>query len=321
MGILPWSFGFLLIMSILSWALVGKMSEETLITHSILTVVNNQAVKLADDLSKKSIAAYVAECEHRGIKLDDDEGEEEEEEGAADTKKRPLPHKKRRRLTSRLHVLALFTNDEPDQKPTQEYLFRNLTKTLYGSVPLCVPHGDNDPYVQQIFDEVRTKALEINPKFPMHKAQYLANIELNGPNKTPNQFRLFLMLKGGQGEVFSGAYCKVHSLLDYISMNRRETCLSVYLAPAPLLLALFGNADLVAQICQCRQKIYKKIHDEKKEKTTLPPGTKEDDIIDILSDEFKAQFESYLPSDVDPKLIEFRVSGTQPKDFPAKGGS
>jgi hypothetical protein len=317
MGILPWSFGFLLIMTILSWALVGKMSEETLVTKSILTVVNNQATALTDALSLKSTSAYVAECENRGIKLDDDGDEEEEEEG--ETPKRKLqPGKKHRRSTSRLHVLALFSNDEPDQKTTQEYLFRNLVKTLYGSVPLCTPQGDNDPYVQQIFEEVRAKALEIGPKFPMRKAQYLANIELTGPRKTANQFSLFLILRGGQGEVFPGAPCKIHSLLDYISMNRRETCMSVYLAPAPILLALFGNVDLVTQICQRRQEICKKIRADQKEKTTLPPGTKEEDIIDILSDEFKTQFQSYLPSDVDPKFVEFRVSSTLPKDFPEK---
>jgi hypothetical protein len=320
MGILPWSFGFLLIMSVLSWALIGRMSEETLVTQSLLTVVNNQAKTLTDTISEKSVAAYKTVCERRGIDRDDDEDEENEEEGETTLNRRLRDRKKRRRLTSKLHVLALFTNEDQAQKPTQEFLFRNLLKTLYGSVPICTPHGDNDPYVQQIFDEVRAKALELGPKFPMHKAQYLGNIELGGPHKNANQFSLFLILRGGKGEVFPSAPCTVHSLLDYISMNRRETCVNVYLAPAPLLLAIFGNADLVAQICQRRREICKKANEEDKKAIAPLPGEKHEDILDILSDEFKAQFESYLPSDIDPQYVEFRVSRTTPKDFPEKRG-
>lgn len=317
MGILPWSFGFLLIMSVLSWALVGRMSEETLVTQSLLRVINNQAQILTNAISEKSTAAYKAVCDRRGIDCDSDE-DDTEEEGETDKSRRFRAGKKRRRLTSKLHVLSLFSNEDQAQKQTQEYLFRNLLKTLYGSVPICTSRGDNDPYVQQIFEEVRVKALELGPKFPMHKAQYLANIELSGPHKNANQFSLFLMLRGGKGEVFSGAPCTVHSLLDYISMNRRETCVNVYLAPAPILLAIFGNADLVAQICQRRQEICKKANDEDKKAIAPLPGEKQEDVLDILSDEFKAQFESYLPSEIDPQYIEFRVSRTTPKDFPVK---
>lgn len=319
MGILPWSFGFLLIMSVLSWALIGRMSEETLVTQSLLKVVNGQAQSLTNTISEKSLAAYKAICERRGIDCDDDE-DEDEEEGETVQNRRFRPRQKRRRLTSKLHILALFSNEDQAQKPTQEYLFRNLLKILYGSVPICTSRGDNDPYVQQIFDEVRTKALELGPKFAMHKAQYLANIELSGPHKNANQFSLFLMLRGGKGEVFPGAPCIIHSLLNYISMNRRETCVNVYLAPAPLLLAIFGNADLVAQICQRRQEMCKKANEEDKKAIAPLPGEKQEDILDMLSDEFKAQFESYLPSEIDPRYIEFRVSRTTPKDFPEKSG-
>ena len=309
MGILPWSLGFLLIMTVLSWALFGRVAEETLVTQSLLRVLNSQAATISEAISAKSETAYKEECRRRGIACDEDEEDEQEEE--------PAHHKIRsrrngHRLTSKLHVRSLFSNDDPAQKPTQEYIFRNLLKVLYGSVPLCIPRGDNDPYVQQIFDEVRNKAIELGPKLPMHKAQYLANIELGAPNSSASQFALFLILKGGKGEVFPGAPCVVHSLLDYLNMSRRETCVNVYLAPAPLLKALFENDDVVAQICQQRQEIYRKTH--KKESPAL--AAKDNDLLNALSDEFKAQFGSSLPREVDPQFIEFRVSRTKPRDFP-----
>jgi hypothetical protein len=313
MGILPWSYGFLLIMSLLSWALLGRMSEEVLVTQSLLTVINGQADALADDITVKSTAAYNAERKRLG--LDHEETDREDDEGASD-QPRKRNYRSRQHLTSKLHVRAVFSNDEQDQRPTQEYIFRSLLRHLYGSIPLCTPRGDNDPYVQQIFDQVRAKALELEPIFPMHKAQYLANIELSGPHKNANQFGLFLMLKGGKGEVFPGAPCTVHSLLNYISMNRRQTCISVYLAPAAVLKAIFGDEDLVTEICRYRHEVSLAIRREDRKKAFSIPGEKDRDIVDILSDDFKAQFGSHLPGDIDPQFIDFRVSSTVPTDFP-----
>ena len=315
MGILPWSCGFLLIMTVLSWAFFGRMTEETLVTRSLLNVLNNQAELLTGTISAKSETAYREECKRRGITLGD-EDEEVEEEGETAPIAKNKNRKAKHRLTSKLHVRSLFSNEDQAQKTTQEYIFRNLLKTLYGSVPLCTPRGDNDPYVQQIFDEVRAKALELGAKLPMHKAQYLANIELSGPYKSANQFALFLILKGGKGEVFPRSPCTVHSLLDYINMNQRETCINIYLAPAPLLKALFGDDDVVVQICQRRQELHRRAIKDEDSLISPIQGAKESDILDVLSEEFKAQFASCLPSEIDPQFVEFRVSRTKPKDFP-----
>ena len=314
MGILPWSFGFVLIMTVLSWAMFGRLSEETLVTRSLLSVLHNQAAAITDTVSARSVEVYNNECRSRGIKYTEEEREDDDEEPAAGQRLRS--RRSKHRLTSKLHIRSLFSNEDAAQKPTQEYIFRNLLKTLYGSVPLCSPKGDNDPYVQQIFDEARAKVIELGPKLPMVRAQHLANIELSGPNKTFNQFALFLMLRGGKGEVFAGAPCVVHPLLSYVNMSHRETCVNVYLAPAPLLKALFDDDDVVDQICQCRKEIYKKASQEQSTAIDPPSEEKGKDAVDALSNEFKARFESYIPSGVDPQFVEFRVSRTRPKDFP-----
>ena len=99
-------------------------------------------------------------------------------------------------------------------------------------------------------------------------------------------------------------------------MSRRETCINVYLSSVPLLKALFGDDDIVAQICQFRREIYKKANKEESATIAPSPEEKSKDILDSLSDELKARFESYLPSGIDPQFVEFRVSRTKPKDFP-----
>lgn len=317
MGLLPWSFGFLLIISILSWSAVGRMSEETLVTRSIIATVTEQADESAEAISKKSTAAYNLYCEKKGKKPIEDENEDEEEE--EERQRRPVRRsrnqKHRRRLTSKLHIPALFGNEDTAQKNTQEKIFRNLIKTLYAEQPLFTPQGSNDAHLQQLFEEVRLKALEWGPKLPMSKAAYLANIELSGYKKEEKQFILFLILKGGEGEFFEGARCHVRPLLPYISMAKKDCCISVYLASVPLLMAIFENSDVVEKIVDYRKTIGKKIRDEQERAGSLVGSKEQRDILDILSDDFKNQFEACLPQGIEAQYIDFRVSGTTPKDF------
>ncbi len=317
MGLLPWSFGFLLIISILSWSSVGRMVEETLVAKNIVVSVTKQAEEITKKISQESATVYRQYCETKGKQWSDDgefEEDDEEEEPQRPRTRRSRPSRYRKRLTSKFHIAALFNNEDVAQKPTQEKIFRNLLKQLYDSQPLFTPTGSNDAHVQQLFEEVRLKTQELSPKMPMKKASYLANIECTGANKAEKQFILFLILKGGEGEVFRGARCHVRSLLSYISMAKKETCLSVYLAPVPLLLAVFENTDIVEKILETREVIYKKIHEERKRVGALPEKSEARDIIDVLSDEFKNQFEPCLPQGIDPQYLDFRVSSTRPKN-------
>lgn len=313
MGLLPWSFGFMLILSILSWSAIGRMSEETLTTSSIITSISRQAIALTEKISNKSKAAYNALCVKEGrTGVDVEEDEEEGEIQEADRVPRYRGGSGGRR-TSKLHIGSLFSEEETPQKATQEKLFRNLLNRLYSNQPLFIPQGNNGPHVQQLFDEVRQKAIDISTKMPMHNAANLANIELAAPRKEEKQFILFLILKGGEGELFRGRRCYIESLLSYISMNKKEYCMSVYLAPLPLLQALFENDDVVAQVIETRVTMWNKLENEKNNPTPLDPTKEKKDLVEILSDEFKTQFEASLPSWVDPKIIDFKVSGTKPR--------
>ena len=319
MGLLPWSFGFLLIITILSWSAIGRMSEETLVTQSIITSVQQQAAELTKKISSKSAAAYRQYCDKNGKTPPDtdDEEEEEGEEGESnrDFVKRLRTPRSKRPLTSKLHLRSLFSNEDQGQKDTQEKIFRNLLRVLYATQPLFSQNGVDDAQLQQLFEEVRLKAIEVGPKFPMTNASFLANIELTGYKKESKQFLLFLLLKGGKGEFFRGRRCHVRPLLSYISMNKKECCMGVYLAPVPLLLALFEKEDVVEKIVEYRTALHKKIIKEKENKSTLDGEKEAKDILERFSEEFKSQFESSIPPGIDVQYIDFRVSATAPKNF------
>jgi hypothetical protein len=314
MGLLPWSFGFLLIISVLTWSAVGRMSEETLVARSIVGSVQRQAEELTKKIGAKSSAAYKLYCEKNGKKAPDID-EEDEEEGDLEDKKIPRFQKARHRLTSKLHVPALFSNEDAGQKETQEKIFRSLLRELYADQHLFIAQGSNDAHVQQLFDEVRAKAIEWGPKLPMNNASNLANIELSGQKKEERQFIFFLILKGGDGEFFRGNRCHVQPLLSYISMNKKEFCMNVYLAPVPLLTALFESKDVAAKIAEYRKTVFEKIRKEKDSDSALDGDKEKKPLLDILSEEFKSQFESSIPSGIDPQYIDFHVSGTKPKDY------
>jgi hypothetical protein len=314
MGLLPWSFGFMLIITILTWSAVGQISEEALVTKTIIQSVTRQSSERDDKIASKSAAAYQQFCAKTGTPLQDEEEEEEEEE--EENAKRSRRYKPRRRLTSKLHVRALFTNEDSGQKETQEKIFRNLLKVLYAKQPLFSPEGRNDIQVQQLFDEVRLKAIDLGPKLPMHSASCLANIELEGQKKDEKQFILFLILKGGDGELFRGRRCHIKPLLSFINMSKKEVCMSVYLAPDALLKALFENEEVVEKILEYRCTAFKKLHDNKENESTIDGDNDKKSLIDILSEEFKSQFASYLPSGIDPQYIDFRVSKSRPKNIP-----
>jgi hypothetical protein len=317
MGLLPWSFGFLLIISILSWSAIGRMSEETLVTQSIITSVHQQAAELTKKIASKSAAAYRQYCEKNGKSAPDCDEEEEEEDGEPnrDFVKRLRTPRSKRPLTSKLHLRSLFSNEDQGQKDTQEKIFRNLLRVLYASQPLFSQTGTDDAQLQQLFEEVRLKAIEVGPKFPMTNASFLANLELTGYKKESKQFLLFLLLKGGKGEFFRGRRCYVRPLLSYISMNKKECCMGIYLAPVPLLLALFEKEDIVEKIVEYRTALHKKILKEKENNSTLDGEKETKDIIEKFSEEFKSQFESSIPPGIDVQYIDFRVSTTAPKNF------
>jgi hypothetical protein len=93
------------------------------------------------------------------------------------------------------------------------------------------------------------------------------------------------------------------ALTDLVTTDKRkgDTIMSLWLAPKPLLMALFQNEDIVQEVIEYR----KELHYESK-KENRPAGDKEND--------FKLRFSPHIQI-IDAKYVDFKVSGTPPPDL------
>ena len=274
MGFLPWSFGFAIILAILGWLQFRSTLDQVIVLHAAFATCEERAQEQAYFIEHDALRAYSAHCpEEEAPPAEDDE-----------ESKRPP------RLSRLVHIGSLFSNASNAQKETQEKIFKNLLRILYGDRPL--PGGGD---IEHLFELVRARALEWEQKFPIKKARYLANIELEKED-SPFQQALFRVLKGGG--LTPTDY--VDSLLVYISTTNRSQCANVYLAPRPVLLALFEQDEIVDDIMEYRNELYRTIRKDKAaDRNTMEA-------------EFRQRFASNLPHEINPEFIDFHVSSTRP---------
>lgn len=133
---------------------------------------------------------------------------------------------------------------------------------------------------------------------PFVKVTDLALISLRDDPSIPN-FKhnvYYHILRGGRGEFINGHLCRLVALGKYINLN---TCpaeiLNVYLAPRPLLQALFQNESIVNEVISYRAGLWHTLRDKK--------------CIDkrILEEQFRQKFLPYIPASIEAKYIGFRI--------------
>jgi hypothetical protein len=117
-----------------------------------------------------------------------------------------------------------------------------------------------------------------------------------------------MILKGGNAEFMLGKRCIVPKLKDYISVFKRKTCMSVYKAPEPILLALFQDPAVVDEVISYRAQIYKKLISKKDTSPDEEVSTED------LEAEFRSKFESKIPSGIESQFIDFTVTKGAPID-------
>jgi hypothetical protein len=294
MGILPWSLGFSLIVAILCWSQFGKVHEEHMLHNTIVNTIDSSATSIFCEIEEQSNDLFKMLCP---------ECKDSTPEHLA---RRQTKHSAP--LSKKLHISSLVSSKGGAEKQTQELIFRRLISVLYGSQPLFYPDADNEEEIQQLFDELFEQVLELEAKFPIKKPDFFGNIEFAEPNKHQKEFIKFLLFKGGKGEIFSRSPCELLPLGDYIEVKKRKQCMSVYLAPRVLLQALFQNDETVCKVLDTRVEIYNKLVKVYKDDRSKIDSTKEE-----LTATFK-QFETCLPSDIDPTQIDFNISTTRPKE-------
>lgn len=284
MGLLPWSFGFLLVFSLLLWTQIKTVTETT-----ILYQITRNSLEMAG--------------EHVGITI---------EQHARPSKEHSSSHRSSSGeshgvRTSKLHLHGFFKGSGPLKDAQKKILFR-LIEILYGNQPILLD-GDNTGAVTALFEKVCKKGEELEAKIHLSKVEDLALISLRDdpmiPNLEHNAF--YHMLRGGRGELLRGKRCKLEGLQYYVSLRSHDSKLmSLYLAPKNLLLALFGpeKEDVVTELMSYRQEVWKEFQKEKGKNRTA------------LEKDFQQKFEGLLPNGITAQMIDFGISSSRPQDSP-----
>lgn len=212
-----------------------------------------------------------------------------------------------------LHIQKLFKdppsgedNPVPSLKICKDThaLLQSLIVVLYQNTPFYQETLEAYPdAVSELLKKLLTKGQERHKKnlFPFKAKKSLANIDLEDP-VLQNFF--YHMLKGSSEEMDPGDEVHYPSLLDFLSLESRDAVLNVYLAPPPLLLALFGDQDTVNEVVIARDKYYDDL--------MKYPSEKKKSEKELMRNEFEQNFVSRIPKTIDPKTCDFNISGTKP---------
>lgn len=192
--------------------------------------------------------------------------------------------------TAWINFRILTANAQMD--PLAYELFEKLIKTI-----IAQNYAGKDFYEKalaerpNILDELIAFLKTLQDK-KVSNAKALANVKIEDPGIKDLFYNLIRSTP-----VDGKDPCKEISLFDFLTDSRR-TKISVYLAPKPILLALFGRSDLVDQIIEDREALYKEV---KKEKS---------------SEEATAEFQGKYEGQTDfREIVTFKVNKTNPKNY------
>lgn len=214
--------------------------------------------------------------------------------------RKPAQHQR----LSRLVHLPLLILVDPHQPQTGKYqsnimILKNLISILYEETPFFKEAREARP---DLLDELIRAILQKAYKIKIKSAEQLANLHLEDDLL---QTVLYKMLVGSVKQDDSQKNDQQEgypSLLEFISFGNQGQSVYVYLAPPVVLQAVFGDERIVDSIVQKRQDIHKQIRAAKREERNY----------DILSTQFQNDYKDRIPSNIDPSIISFRVSSTDP---------
>lgn len=222
----------------------------------------------------------------------DDELDEEEE--------------KPERRTSFLHVDAIFCEEEPDilqgRGKASFTLLKALISELYSGQDFFERAKESIPDLEEHFlHALLDKVKELKEEETLTSAKELASLNLD------DDLQSYVRYKMLTGNKYRKKNAKVsdpgfYPLLEFVSFRKHPHLMSLWLAPKPLLMALFQNEDVVNEVVQARHEIYNELRRDKN-KSALQ--TKEA--------ELRRRFSMQIFG-IDSQYIDFKVSRTLPKD-------
>lgn len=310
MPILLTTFGLLLVISLIAVSQVTNSKNTALLTGISLKQHHLIRDSIQDTLSTRTI---IQDRTNRPKKTEDPFSAEAEDERVAeantpDQEQMDIddnPDPKKPRCTSFLHVDALFCEDDPDlvggKAKTAFVLMKAYIKELYKDQEFYQQAKEEYPDLEeQMIRKWIQEAQELRRRSPkrgkLRTAEELLILDLEDPALMYVRYSMFVGKSRTKKQKNSGD--GYYSLSTCLSVKGSpKNVMSVWLAPRPLLMALFQNEEVVDQVLAWRSDTYHEITKDKSIETMKgKPG------------EFKSKFASYIDSSVQSEFIDWSVS-------------
>lgn len=256
-----------------------------------------------------------------------------------DGKKIPKKGSERNGAVGRLSFHLLLQEKERG-KYDSEYqqirsLAKRLMKVLYGETRFFKEIAAKRPnFIDDILDEIQKASANLEKKDFVKETAGLLNLEFSDPEL---HHAFYLMMRGNpinieqppepsltfiepveeididDEEDHAGESAEAHaslgyvSLMDSITIKPSKNMIRVFLAPRPLLMAIFGDGSTVDNIIEKRTELYKELKRNSKDNTT--PISKQ------LGESFKNEFSQSGYAPEYHSILDFAVTKTDPRKY------
>ncbi len=212
--------------------------------------------------------------------------------------------KKEERLPA-LNILPLFhvkledISSLPGKDEACAKLLKNLINTLYSGKKFYEELKKINPELEDRFVQKLTDEANKRKKSDLTRTKDLATLELEDEHLSYLRYKIFrdsyYRYWNRTEKLSTDSY---YSLLEFITMAYDSSYLaSIWLAPDPLLMAIFQDADVVRDVIETRQEIYGLLKD----------GDDRLAAQDILRRKFSDKLDG-----INPIFIDFRINTQEP---------
>jgi hypothetical protein len=225
-----------------------------------------------------------------------------------------------------LVMFNLFINKQEREAHPKEFdqlnqITRNLIAYLYGDQPFYKKLEEKRPnFVSEIFQALIRETDGLNEKDKLKKIGELSTVDLRDfelnevftsmlkgsielHEKIPQSENVGIRTEEGR-QVFKPNFQPIegyYSLLDFLTLDKGNYKIRIFLASPQLLMAIFGNPSIVYDILQTRYDLYKAV------KSGMDPKEAEKT--------FLQQYLNQRLSYINSETLDFGVSKTNPRNY------
>lgn len=289
-----------------------------------LNIVSNESILLykkhapkKDSSSSKAVNSKVDStkaADENALLEDDDEDNESFtlQKEVLDDKK---PQKKVvEECSSYLNVKDIFSGEPLDLNSGKGAdifnLLKNLINALYEGQPFFEKAKAKDPeivehFIKNLYDKAADSQQE---KAWLKSFKGVNKLQLDDKDQNYLRYKTFIGNKSllDENQTDAAGY---FPLTELVAIKKGDKIVSLWMAPKPLLMALFQNPEVVEEVLAARHEIYN-------EQRRIKAHNKNSQEKPINSD-LKLRFGPYI-RDFNHDYINFEISGSTPPDMPTK---